>query len=190
MTWIQTRSGKAVDLLAPKSDTIDFGDIAYALARICRFTGHTSQHYSVAQHSIRVALLLPPSLRLRGLLHDAPEYVTGDNSTPLKMALSPAARAELKAIDYNLHCAIMAAVGMRPTNELENGAIKYADVQMLETERRALLGPSPRSWGIYESVPPVDISVAAWSRQLAEKRFLELFYEYAPHMTGPQALAA
>ena len=58
--WIQTHSGLAFDLLDPKPDQINIHDIANALSKLCRFTGHVKQFYSVAEHSIRVSHRLPP----------------------------------------------------------------------------------------------------------------------------------
>src|SRR5690242_1952599 len=67
--WIQTYSGVAFDLLAPTPEMISIVDIAHSLSRLCRYTGHViSANYSVAEHSILVASLLPPKLKLQGLL--------------------------------------------------------------------------------------------------------------------------
>jgi len=50
--WIQTHSGKRFDLLDPAPEMVDVGDIAHALGMICRFTGHCSRPYSVAEHCV------------------------------------------------------------------------------------------------------------------------------------------
>ncbi|MBA4032914.1 MAG: phosphohydrolase, partial [Planctomyces sp.] len=78
MTWIRTISGRRVDLNPPKAEQIDLYDIAHALSQICRFNGHTMRHYSVAEHQVLVARLLPPPLQLAGLFHDSPEAYLGD----------------------------------------------------------------------------------------------------------------
>ena len=44
-----TVSGRQVNLLYPKPEMIDLGDIAHALSRIQRFAGHTTVPYTVAQ---------------------------------------------------------------------------------------------------------------------------------------------
>ena len=59
-------------------------DICHALALINRYGGHTPYPYSVAQHSLLVGSILPPELRLWGLLHDAAEAYLGDMIAPLK----------------------------------------------------------------------------------------------------------
>ena len=73
MSWIQTFQGKAFDPFAPRPADISHFDIAHALSNICRFTGHTNTFYSVAQHSVQVALLVPRPMQLAALLHDASE---------------------------------------------------------------------------------------------------------------------
>jgi len=64
-------------------------DIAKSLSQLCRFTGHTSLFYSVAQHSLLVAEKMPgpPKEKLVGLLHDAAEAYTNDLASPLKAYL-------------------------------------------------------------------------------------------------------
>jgi len=84
MSQILTYTGKHVDLAAPNPVMIDPRDISHALSHQCRFNGHCREFYSVAQHSVLVAYLLPPELKLAGLLHDAPEAFLGDVVQPLK----------------------------------------------------------------------------------------------------------
>lgn len=86
-TTICTRSGRLIDLLAPDSSQITLHDMAHALGAICRYNGHTPQHYSVAEHSIWVSYALPMELRLHGLLHDAHEAYLGDITSPVNHAL-------------------------------------------------------------------------------------------------------
>jgi len=95
MTWILTATGREFDLAHPSAQQIDIRDIAWHLAHICRFTGATSRHYSVAEHSLHVSLHvelqgLPPAAQLAALLHDAHEAYCGDVTTPVKEALGAA----------------------------------------------------------------------------------------------------
>jgi uncharacterized protein len=83
-TSIRTYSGIMFDPLNPKMDDIRIGDIAWALSNICRFNGHTSLNYTVAEHSIVVSNLMEPRYALIGLLHDASEAYLGDIASPLK----------------------------------------------------------------------------------------------------------
>ena len=54
--WIQTYTGVKFYPLNPCMDDIDIIDIAHSLSLQCRFTGHLSEFYSVAQHSVMVAI--------------------------------------------------------------------------------------------------------------------------------------
>jgi hypothetical protein len=95
-------SGALHNLLQPDPSLIQIGDIAHHLSHICRFNGGTQHHYSVAEHSIRVAWYLcgrcgsvgrasladnEKALLLTALLHDAAEAYLGDCVAPLKKLL-------------------------------------------------------------------------------------------------------
>jgi hypothetical protein len=50
--YLLTVSGRWVNPFDPDPDQLDAGDIARALANLCRFGGHCRPFYSVAQHSV------------------------------------------------------------------------------------------------------------------------------------------
>src|SRR5688500_14252940 len=89
MSYIRTYTGKEFYPLKPELDKIDIEDIAHALSNLCRFTGHTKQFYSVAQHSVLASEFVRvydnPHLNLFVLLHDASEAYICDISRPLKV---------------------------------------------------------------------------------------------------------
>jgi len=90
--YIQIRGGDKLYLQNPSPWSISLEDIAHSLANQCRFTGHTSAFYSVAQHSVRVSEMAQDAgcnlaTQRVALLHDASEYVLGDVSSPLKSLL-------------------------------------------------------------------------------------------------------
>jgi 5'-deoxynucleotidase YfbR-like HD superfamily hydrolase len=130
---ILTNSGIEFNLLHPDPDLIEIEDIAHALAHLCRFTGHTSKFYSVAEHSLRTSLCpcITPDLELEALLHDAAEAYVGDVSSPLKSLLP-----EYKAIENNIEQAIRLRFGL-PAQQ--SPIVKNADLVMLATEKRDLL---------------------------------------------------
>ncbi len=81
---IHTVDGRPVDLARFSIDDVDAYIIATGLSNVCRFAGQLEDPYSVAQHSLLVASLVPQELRLRALLHDASEAWLGDVSHFLK----------------------------------------------------------------------------------------------------------
>lgn len=121
MTWILTHTGKKFFPLDPNPSAVDIEDIAHALSNICRFTGHSNHFYSVAEHSLFVADLLPRHLKLAGLLHDASEAYICDVASPVKPYLVNYAAAE---------DALMSAVGKAFGVEKElfhHSAVKHVD---------------------------------------------------------------
>lgn len=103
--WIQTVSGVAFDLLAPRVEDVKIEDIATALCRINRYAGHTLPGlyftgYSVAQHSVHVSEILETwgasvAIVREGLLHDAPEAYYGDVSSPVQRAIRETWRTQI-----------------------------------------------------------------------------------------------
>ncbi len=82
--WFETFSGVKFWALDPLPSEIHLTDIAHALSHICRWNGHCSTFYSVAQHSMLVASICDPANRKWALLHDASEAYLGDMIAPLK----------------------------------------------------------------------------------------------------------
>jgi hypothetical protein len=175
MPVILTASGKYFDFNDPQPETIDIEDIATALSRICRFTGHTEEFYSVAQHSVLVSQLVPREHALAGLLHDAAEAYLGDVSSPLKQMLP-----DYKAIEHRVEAAVFAAFGIEfPLDP----CIKQADLKMLVTERRDLMpypsysyhGIDKAAWYWTESIEACPGYVFAESSEDARNRFLDRY---------------
>lgn len=181
MTFISTYSGKAFDLLNPTPDMIDVNDIAHHLSLINRFTGATREPYSVAQHSVLVAMVvenkLPKtSLPLGALLHDCHEAFIGDISTPMKDLIG---RNRINRFSVEIDRAIAEALMGDPDDRclMIHPAVKNADLRMLATEKRDLLEPSEREWEWTKDVEPYDFKITPWPAQTAEEKFLEVFHK-------------
>lgn len=87
MSLMYTQSGRVIDPLNFRASDIDLVDIAHALSMICRYGGHTSRFYSVAEHCVRLGdfLLSEDSLLCQAaLMHDAAEAYVGDMVHPIK----------------------------------------------------------------------------------------------------------
>ena len=86
--YIYTRSGKKIDPTNIKPEDIDIKDIAYALAGINRYGGHS--RVTVAVHSVATAWVAKEMgydilTQQWALLHDAAEAYFGDVPRPMQM---------------------------------------------------------------------------------------------------------
>ncbi len=174
-TFIQTWSGKRVSLLDPRPEDITIEDIAWALAHQCRFGGHCKQFYSVAEHSMLVADILPVNLKFEGLLHDAAEAYVIDIPSPLKAMLP-----NYKRIEFVFEDAIRTAFGMGNLSLELKRIIKQADIIALATEARDLMR-NTEDWEILQHVEPRDGSVLAMPSFNAYTMFIEMFTELKPN---------
>ena len=169
MTWILTQSGQQFDLLRPTASMIKPVDIAHALSRLCRFNGHTRAHYSVAQHSLIVASLVPAEHQLVALLHDAPEAYIGDMTRPLK-AVMP----EYQYVEHQ----IWLAVCERFDIQIDLPAcVKQADMVALVTERRDLMPDHPGEWDCLRGVQPMKETIVPFSAESASMMFFSQMME-------------
>jgi hypothetical protein len=161
-----TYAGRMVDLLRPDPEQIELIDIAHALARITRFTGHGDQCFTVAQHSVMVHDLARVPW---ALLHDAAEAYIGDVSSPLKVALRTlaftSALSDFDIIENNWQHAVSIRFGVPIVD------VHAADRLALWDEASAN-GPhscEAYAWPIVVRDPPL----AVWSTELAEFKFLQ-----------------
>lgn len=166
---ICTYHGTYFDFLNPQNSAIDIVDIAHALSNICRFAGHTSKFYSVAEHSVHVSYLVPPELALDALMHDAAEAYIGDVSSPLK-ALLP----EYKSIERKIEHVIRRHFRLSLTLDT---LVKQADMIMLATERRDLMPDLGDSWECLLGVKPREQPVQALSPAGAYILFLHRYQQ-------------
>jgi hypothetical protein len=166
------RSGGRFFLTDPSAADILIEDIAGSLSKLCRFTGHLTAFYSVAQHSVIVSHLVPPRDSMWGLLHDASEAFIGDIGRPLKLVMEHASPGVLIEIENRIHRAIAERFGLPwPMPH----SIKIADNIALATERRDLLPFSTFEW---PNMPdPCGEKIEPWLPITAEAVFLDRFIE-------------
>lgn len=177
MSWINTYTGRQFWPLAPRVEDIDIVDIAHALSLQCRFTGHTREFYSVADHCLRVADHVPPADQLWALLHDAPEAYLIDLARPVKNApdMADYRRAEARLMDTIAKR--FSLVGLMPDSVCE------ADNRMLMTEAHALMRMHPQ-WLIDAPWQPYNEGVIPREPEVAKRDFMRRFYAltYRPEM--------
>lgn len=140
MTFIRTYTGRKFFFDRESILTFDYTiqDIARALTFLNRFNGHTSRPYSVAEHSLWVARLVPEQDKLAALLHDATEAFIGDMVKPLKSLEGLSFFSELEDL---LQERIFKSFGLSSPKIPK--AVHLADNLMCGIELRDLLEATP-----------------------------------------------
>ncbi len=175
MTWIQTFSGKKFSLIDPQPEDVDIGDIVAALCKLVRFTGHCRGMYTVAQHSVHVADLVPSELCYAALLHDAPEAYYGDFSRPLKQAANLISRGHFSQMLHRIDVVVFDALGIA---DFDDPQIHLADNRMLATEARDLMVIPPEPWAALP--PPREETICVWEPQQVHNEFVRAYRAYKP----------
>ena len=180
-TWMETISGKRVDLFSPDPSQIDIYDIAHQLSQINRFNGATKVPYSVAQHSLYVSMLVPEHLQLDALLHDAHEAYMGDINTPLKQYIHQESgvgwvQSPIDAVSCVLDQAIYIALELDPLDSFGHFEIKRADMQAMSDEKAFLKPNSTSNWEEYGLPPPAGKIDVVFTWREAKQAFLDRFW--------------
>lgn len=171
MNWIQTVSSRMFDVVNPDVSMVDIDDIAHSLSMLCRFNGHGTQFYSVAEHSVHVSHEIDPDMALAGLLHDAAEAYLGDVPSPLKKQLP-----EFKAFEDRVEVVIGQAFGI-DAELFKCVELKRADIQVLVDEKEVLMAPSPSPWPAGAPAPKNPERIMAWNPQKSCDEFLKRFQQ-------------
>lgn len=158
--WMQTHTGRRFYPLDPRPEDIDREDIAHALSLLCRYGGHVSRFYSVAEHCVLMSWAVAPEHALAALLHDATEAYVVDVPRPLKRQL-----AGYREIEERVWYAVAVHFGIELALPDE---VKEADNRILITERNALM-PAAERWGIDDEVTALPLVIDGWEPQEAER---------------------
>lgn len=140
MSWIITRFGHPIDLTGPHVDEIDLRDIIHVLSHLNRFNHHTGEFYSVAEHSLILAMNAPAEFRLQCLLHDAAEAYLSDIPGPLKKGL-----ADVVAIEKHILSFIYEVFGVETTLESVE-TVNMLDKRIVVNEQRKFFPVTPNGW--------------------------------------------
>ena len=174
---IVTFSGRMIRPLSPDPAQIDLEDIAHALSNQCRFTGHTREFYSVAQHSVLVSYECDPEDALWGLLHDATEAYVSDICRPVKRFTEWGKAYE--DVEVELMRAVGDAFDLPDLKPDDYGlsmpsSVKRADDLLLRTEMRDLMPD-----GVEDTLPgdTLEGELVCWTPKDAKLAYLERFYE-------------
>lgn len=160
-------TGRFLDPWNVTPEEIFIEDIARGLAHINRFNGQFGT-YSVAQHSVYVARILERKGKgLPGILHDAPEYLTGDLAHHIKHGPGFLGM-NWRQLDAPIARAVEARFGLEP-GELDDPDVKQADYGVFDLEW-AYFVKRQRAAG--------DIIFVPWTPERAEREFLRSFNSY------------
>lgn len=204
MNWLQTFTGKLVDIENPTPEMVDIQDIAHALSMICRFGGHCRDFYSVAEHVNLVVdegmvvatqsemskpgherILDYDRLGLILLLHDAAEAYTGDLTTPVKHALDTfAGKAYPQSyltptgeLERRWLSAIGSAFGLGEALNDDNPIVKEADSRALAIEVVNLFHPVQEAWWADgRKRPTTETAIRCHPPAEARRMFLNRFW--------------
>lgn len=172
--YLETVTGKFINITDPTDEQIDIEDIAWGLSRVSRFAGQTITKvpYNVAQHSVlalKIVIKLLPQvgiqpnspqgrkIQLMTLLHDAAEAYMGDIPSPVKK--HPTIKEEFKNLEYGLLSKIYKKFRLDVPLEEERILIKQADMLALAIEAHAFMVSRGRHelWGELPSVSLVEL---------------------------------
>lgn len=165
--WVQTYTGKQFWPLDPLPEEVCIEDIAHALSMKCRYGGHSTFFYSVAEHSVLVSKMVPPEHARSALMHDAAEAYLPDVARPIKRSLTGFAE-----IEANVEAAIARRFGLDWPWSAE---IHEADATILADEKAALMVDAPASWHLPH--PPAGVKIRGWFPEDAERKFLQRWGE-------------
>lgn len=174
---LQTFYGRRVSVMNPKESEIDIEDIGYSLAKQCRFNGHCSEFYSVAEHCVRGSELAEQmygrDVAREFLLHDATEAYLGDLIRPVKRMIP-----QFEDIEQGFWWVISKKFSLPYVHSKE---VHYLDNVMVCWEKRDLL-PNSEPWPNLPEISHLQLPKLHpwdWETSLREftSRYLNLFAE-------------
>lgn len=188
-TKVYSQAMLDISQLTPADIHID--DIARSLSMTCRFNGHVSEFYSVAQHSVYVAYCFPIVLErntqggitdeiwcraaMTGLLHDASEAYVGDLINPIKVEMPEFQRLERRITDTIFEAFGLTTSMLDLVTEVDRAIVVNEMNRLYSTgahaELRARYGDGVMNIEI-DPVGPAE----------AERRFLQTFSDLSRRM--------
>lgn len=146
----------------------DMEHLAYRLSYLNRFNGSLGA-YTVAQHSVEVAMQLPDYLKLSGLLHDVCEAYIGDIVSPLKKQIQGYDELE------DFYCDV---IDRHYKVETRHPLVKEADLRILLTEAKSFGIPLEH----FSHVPfkPYERTIIKAKPADARAQFMRMYKGLAP----------
>lgn len=168
-TDILLSSGRYFEFTDFSKNEFDVADIAYGLAHICRFSGHTREFYSVAQHSVLASRLVDREHAFAALMFDASKAFLGEIAKPLKELL-PDYRTMKDSLERDLF----------PRFGLDYplpAAIDRVKRMLRASEQRDLMPPHEEDWTISHELPLLSTPITPVDSQTAFRMFMQRYDE-------------
>jgi len=174
-----TYTGKVINPLKLSVEDVCIEDIAHALSNMCRYNGHVSKFYSVAEHCIIMAATDEfPGWAPWKLLHDASEAYLPDVCAGYKDWLG-----DFEEIEEHVLRVIADAFSMPYLEGEILREVKVGDRLMIHWESKALMPDSSifEQFAPTKDSPQVKIELLGLTPWQAEQLYLKAFY----HMYRP-----
>ena len=171
-------SQKRLDLSRFWYDDVNIKDISHALSLTCRYNGHCTYHYSVAQHCVYVHNMLKYYERVNdeichtGLLHDASEAYLQDIIRGCKRQMPCYLN-----IEGTIQNIIYERYGIY-NHAASHDVVKLWDNRVLRSEVQALFPRWEALFPRITEVEPAYVTIEPWTPAYAEERFLGLAQYY------------
>lgn len=200
--YLETVTGKVVNVIEPSPDQICIDDIGWGLSRMPRFCGHTITEvpYNVAQHSVFVGR------EVYNILTNTEEYpelmeffhdIAGISNSPIHVIETvmmavlhdaseiytgdipspvkqiPELRVIVKKVEHKLMAAIYQAFNLPEPTELQEKIIKHADKIAQKIEAHAFMQSRGNHW---PNMP--HISLEKLQKFESPKKALESYHEF------------
>jgi hypothetical protein len=166
---IMLASGNWFDFKDPWNSEFTIEDIAQGLSNLCRYAGQCRQFYSVAEHSLQVAALVP-EYPLEALLHDAAEAFLGDITRPLKQLLP-----DFQRIEREIEAVIQYRFRL---DSRARDVVKKADLRVLAAEQAQIMPLGTDEWISAAGVVPASINICHIHPEVAQQAFLSAFHAH------------
>lgn len=167
MAGLTTYTGKTFFAFDIHEEQIDIRDIAHALSFQCRFAGHSSVFYPIAQHCVYASWLVEEIFNLEALMHDSSETYLCDFPTPIKEQLP-----SYKKIENNTMLAIANKYNFVYPEPFQ---VKEIDKQLFYWECFHLFP----SMNIKKEDLTIELEFEVWDHKKAEENFLKYFEQYS-----------
>jgi uncharacterized protein len=171
--YMHTFTGRKYWPFDPRVEEVFIEDIAHSLANKCRYAGHCTKFYSVAEHSVYCSCIGPEDEALERLLHDASEAYNGDLIRPLKRM--PEFAEPFRIVEEKNERIIadrFKLVYPYPPS------VKFADEAVTAREVEDIINKDPNldfSLVLHDRTNIADITIKCLPPELAKAAFLDRF---------------